>query len=211
MDLERIERALRDGPADEPRYESGAFGRQRRPGWVMFVGAMAGALVVGLVIGLGLDVLRQPAGIGGPDVDLDALNESLSGGWTSDAFTRDDFVSYLTAAGHQSSDISVFLTHDPIVGTVRWGLDIDGSERLVVYRTLDDGGTEVLANGPYELLPDGRLRWTESGCSVVAEVTVDGAELSFGNLEVENCDADERIALSTFFGLASPYQLSSPH
>lgn len=58
MDLDRIERALREGPADEPRYVPGTFrGRspERLP-WAMaaFAAVAATALVAALLIGVGL-------------------------------------------------------------------------------------------------------------------------------------------------------------
>ena len=211
MDFERIERALREGPVDEPRYEPGAYRRPRTLPWVLFAGAMAGALVLGVIVGIGLDLVRQPAGDGQPAVDLDRLREELSGSWTSDSFTEDDFVGYLTDAGYAAGDIAAFLEHDPIPGTVRWGLDFDGRERLVVFRTLDASQTEILTNVVYELLPDGRVHLIDGECSIVIEFTVEGEDLTFGQLEVDGCapDPDGRIAFETFFGLAPPYQPSS--
>ena len=212
MDLERIERSLREGPVDEPRYEPGAYARRQTLPWVLFAGAVTGALVVGVVVGLGLSLLRQPAGdVGSPVVDIETLGEQLSGSWMSASFTADDFVDYMTDAGHTARDIAAFLEHDPIPGTVRWGLDFDGRGRVVVFRTLDESQTEILNNSVYELLPDGRLRWTDGECSFLLEFTVAGEELTFGQLELERCapEPDDRIAAGTFFGLAPPYQLSS--
>jgi hypothetical protein len=211
MELERIERALREGPVDEPLYEPGAFRPPRARRRLTFASAIGAALVLGVVIGVGLDVLRQqPADVGNPPVDLDLLGEELSGSWTSGAYTRDDFVSYVTDAGYRAEDIDRFLAHDPIPGTVRWGLDFDGRGRLVIFRTLDDTGTEVLVNMLYELQPDGRLRWVDGDCSAIVEFTVDGDQLSFGELEIESCapGEDDRIAMTAFFDLASPYRSS---
>ena len=212
MDLERIERSLRDRPVDEPRYEPGAYARRQTLPWVLFAGAVMGALVVGVVVGLGLSVLRQPAGnVGAPVVDIETLGEQLSGSWMSASFTEDDFVDYMTDAGHAASDIGAFLEHDPIPGTVRWGLDFDGRERVVVFRTLDESRTEILNNSTYELLRDGRLRWTDGECAFVVEFTVAGEELTFGQLELDECvmESDDRIAMASFFGLAPPYHSSS--
>jgi hypothetical protein len=211
MDVERIERALREGPVDEPRYEPGSYRGRQTLQWVLFAGAMAGALMVGVVLGLGLDLVRQPSGdVAAPVVDLETLGEELSGSWMSGSFTEDDFVGYMTGAGHAAEDIAAFLEHDPIPGTARWGLDFDGRERVVVFRTLDESRTEILNNSVYELLPDGRLRWTDGECSFILEFTVEGEELTFGQVELDRCDPgpDDLIATATFFGLAPPYQLS---
>jgi Galactose oxidase, central domain len=63
MDLDRIERALREGPADEPRYVPRTFGRrspERLPWAFAAVAAVAAtALVAALLIGIGL-ILRSP-------------------------------------------------------------------------------------------------------------------------------------------------------
>jgi len=85
-------------------------------------------------------------------------------------------------------------------------------ERLVVFRTLDGSQTEILTNVLYELLPDGRVRVIDGECSTFIEFTVEGEELTFGQLEVDDCfppDPDARIAFEAFFGLAPPYQPSS--
>lgn len=212
MDLDRIERALREGPADEPIYEPRAFGRRRGHQWLLFAGGMAGAMILGVVVGLGIGVVRQPVGDDGvPAVDLDRLGEELSGSWMSTSFTEQEFVGHLTEAGYSAQDIAAFLEHDPIPGTVRWGLDFDGRERLVVFRTLDEAQTEILTNVVYELLPDGRLRLIEGGCSVVIGFLLEGELLTFAQPQFGACvpDTDTQVAFETFFGLAPPYQQRS--
>ena len=212
MDLERIERSLREGPVDEPRYEPGAYRLHRTLPGVLFAGAVTGALLVGVVVGLGLNLLRQPAGdVGAPVIDIETLGEQLSGSWMSASFTEEDFVDFLTEAGHAASDIAAFLEHDPIPGIVRWGLDFDGRGRVVVFRTLDESATEILNNSTYQLLRDGRLRWTDGECSFIVEFTVADQELTFGQIEFDAClrESGDRIAIATFLGLAPPYQSSS--
>jgi hypothetical protein len=70
MDLDRIERALRQGPADEPRYVPGTFERRspKRLPWALVALAVvaATALVAALLIGIGL-FLRSP-NVGPPSV-----------------------------------------------------------------------------------------------------------------------------------------------
>jgi hypothetical protein len=214
MDLERIERALREGPADEPIYQPGAFARPRVQRWLLFAGSMAGAIVLGVIIGLGLDVVRQPVGDDArPAVDLDRLGEELSGSWLSDSFTEEDIIRHLTDDGHGPEDIAAWLRDGPIPGTVRYGLDFDGRDRLVVFHTLDDSQTEILTNVVYELLPNGDLQLIDGACSIVMEFTVDGEELTFGPFQVEGCipATDSEMAFKTFFGLAPPYQLVDEH
>lgn len=209
MNLERIEQALRRGPVDEPRYVPGAHGRARHLDRLLLTAVVAASLVVGLVIGLGLDMLRGPSndpGHVGPDPSV--IQAQLKGTWMSEPVTEEAFVAFMRARGHAEADIDVWLGHDPMETTLRWGLDFDGRGNLVVFSITGDGITDILANGPYELLPDGRLRWTDRTCFLVAEFTATAEQLTFGSLTQERCTADERIAHDTFFDLASPYEVS---
>jgi hypothetical protein len=209
MNLERIERALREGPVDEPRYVPGAFGPARRFGALVLTAAVGAALVIGVAIGLGLDLLRAPSpGVGQPPPDLGELQAELAGTWISAPVTEDEYVDFMLEQGHARADVEAFLDHDPIESTLQWGLDFDGRDNLVVFSVTGDGVTDILANGPYELLPDGRLRWVDRTCVLVAEFSVSADRLTFGDLALEGCVADERIAHDTFFNLASPYTSS---
>jgi hypothetical protein len=209
MDLERIERALRQGPADEPVYVAGGFRRAgRRRSMLLVTAAVGSALVVGVVLGLGLDTLRSPSGdTGVPALDLEALNAELAGTWLSDPITRDQFVDFMVEAGHAEADIDAFLEHDPIVSSSRFGLAFDGRARLVVFEMPEGGIADILSNGPYELLPDGRLTFDDLGCVVTARFTIAGDRLTFEPVSLEGCDPDERIANSAFFNL-TPYTFS---
>ena len=207
MNLERIERALREGPVDEPRYVPGAFGSARRVESFVLAAAVIGALVLGVVIGLGLDLLRAPSpNVGAPLTDPAVVQAQLAGTWLSEPVTEDEFVAFMLEQGHSPADIEAWLEHDPIDTTLRWGLDFDGRGSLVVFSVTGDGVTDVLANGPYELLPDGRLRWFDLGCTLDAEFSVSADELAFGRLELNNCDP---IAMDTLFNIASPYRSSA--
>lgn len=206
MNLERIERALREGPVDEPRYVPGAFGSARRLESVVLAAAVVGALALGVVIGLGLDLLRAPTpDVGGPPTDPAAIQRQLAGTWMSEPVTEDQFIDFMLEQGHSQADIEAWLDHDPIGTTLSWGLDFDGRGSLVVFSITGEGVTDVLSNGPYELVPDGRLRWFDLTCTLDAEFTVSADALDFGPLELDNCDP---IAMDTFFGLASPYRSS---
>jgi hypothetical protein len=209
MNLERIERALREGPVDEPRYVPGAFGPTRRLDRLVLTAAVAAALAIGLVIGLALDVLRSPTpNVGTPGPDPAVIQRQLEGTWRSKTVTRDEFVAFMLERGHAQADLDAFLGHDPITTTLRWGLDFDLRGTLLVFSVTGDGITDILSSGPYEILPDGRLRWTDETCVLVAAFTVDDEQLTFGSLDPQDCNSDERIATDAFFGLASPYELS---
>lgn len=209
MNLERIERALREGPVDEPRYVPGAFGSARRLDRLMLTAAVAAALVIGVLIGLALDVLRAPGpNVGGPGPDTAAIQRQLEGTWRSRTVTQEEFVAFMLERGHAQADLDAFLGHDPISTTLQWGLDFDLRGNLLVFSVTGDGITDILSNGPYEILPDGRLRWTDETCVLVAAFTVDAEQLTFGSLAPQDCNTDERIATDAFFGLGSPYELS---
>lgn len=209
MDLERIERALREGPVDEPRYVPGAFGPARRFGALVLTAAVGAALVVGVMIGLGLDVLRGPSpNVGQPGPDLADIQRQLAGTWISEPVSEDEFVTFMLAEGHARADVEAFLAHDPIETTLQWGLDFDGRGNLVVFSVTGTGITDILTNVPYELLPDGRFRGGDQMCVLVAEFSVSDERLIFGDLSPEGCIPDELIALDTFFNLASPYTSS---
>lgn len=209
MDLERIERALREGPADEPAYVAGAF---RREGWrrstMLMTATVGAALVIGIVVGFSLDTLRSPSSdTGGPVPDLEALNAELAGTWLSDPITQDQLVEFMVERGHARADIDAFLEHDPIRTATRYGLSFDGRGLLVVFEVPQGRDPDILSNGPYQLLPDGRLRWDDLGCVITARFTVADDRLSFGPVWRTGCNADERIATDAFFNL-TPYTYS---
>jgi hypothetical protein len=210
MDFERIERALREGPVDEPAYVPGAFRRSgRRRSTMLMTATVGAALVIGVVLGLRLDTLRSPSGdTGAPAPNLEALNAELAGTWLSDPITQHEFVDFMVQAGHAKDDIDAFLEHDPIPTATRYGLSFDGRELLVVFEVPQGGDTDILSNAPYELLPDGRLTWDDLGCVVTARFTIAGDRLTFEPVSRTGCDPDERIATDAFFNL-TPYT-SSP-
>lgn len=209
MDDEAIERALREGPVDEPRYVPGAFGSARRLQPLVLAAAVAGALILGIVIGLGLDVLRSPSqNVGNPEIDPQTVQERLAGTWISERVTQDEFIDFMLERDHARTDVEAFLDHDPIETTLQWGLDFDGRDNLVVFSVTGDGVTNVLANGPYEILADGRLRWVDRTCTLTAEFSVSAEALAFGQIEPASCNPEERIAHDAFFALGSPYRSS---
>jgi len=204
MDLERIERALRDGPVDEPTYVAGAFRRAgRRRSTMLTSVAVGAALVLGIVVGMSLDTLRSPSGdTVAPGPDLEALNAELAGLWLSDVINRDRFVDFMVARGHAEADVDAFLDRGGVGTSTRFHLGFDGRGRLTVYETTEN--TDILSDEPYELLPDGRLMWGDAGCVVTARFTIAGNRLTFEPVSSTGCDADERIAADAFFNFR-PY------
>lgn len=204
MTLERIERALREGPVDEPAYVPGAFRRPRRTGWSRAVVStlVGAALVTGLIVGIGLGALRQSTETVGTAPDPEKLDTELQGTWVSDAISRDDWVSRLVAMGHHIDDVENFLLHDPMTENVTYFLTFERGT-LTITSSLD--GAPVIHNslGPYRIAADGTLTWDDLGCFVRAGVRLDGDRLTFDALDTESCGADERVANSAFFNLAA--------
>ncbi|MEO6059111.1 MAG: hypothetical protein ABIQ05_03960 [Candidatus Limnocylindria bacterium] len=203
MDVERIERALREGPADEPVYVPGTF-RRARSRWSLAIGAgvVAAALVIGLVIGIGLGVLRAPApNVGAPD--LEALAAELQGTWTSDEITRDRFITGLVALGNNRDDVDNLLIHDPILSMVQFELAFDDGQ-LAISAATDGGPMVEQSGGPFHLLPEGSIYYDDLGCYITVAFAISGDRLTFQRISTVSCGADERAANSGFFNL-SPY------
>lgn len=204
MDIEAIERALREGPVDEPRYVPGAFRRARQRLWFATTAFVAtAALVAGVVLGVMLSELRQPGGgVGGPAPD--ELAAELEGRWVSEVISRAEWISMATASGHDPADIDAFLLHDPIESQVQYELLFQDG-RIEVFGTFDGSPSERLAGGPYRLLDNGALRcFNEIGCFITATFELSADRLSFSPIATESCDEVERLAMWAFFN-AAPY------
>jgi hypothetical protein len=210
MNLQVIEAALRAGPVDEPRYVPDAFRPAQARRWsVLLIGsAIAGALIVGAVIGLSVAVWRLPGGATGSPPDLVALAAQLQGRWQSQELTRDEWIGSLLEMGFDINDIEPFLDHDPIEERIHYELQVDG-DRMTVSSAADGGFLTTLSQGNFRLLPDGRIEWSDAGasqlsgtCLATAEFQVDGEGLAFSTLKTAGCGVDERIAVSAFFNLS---------
>ena len=203
MDLERIERALRQGPVDEPVYVPGSFHRARSR-WTLALAAavVTGALVIGLAIGFGLGILRAPApNVGAPD--LEALAAALRGTWTSGEITRQQFISSEVALGNDIDDVDNLLIHDPFDSSIRFELSfVDG--RLTVSAAKDGGPMVEQSGGPYRLLDTGQIYYEDLGCFVTVRFAITHDRLTFQRISTRSCGADERAANSGFFNLL-PY------
>lgn len=209
MNRERIEQALREGPPHEPRYVAGSFHRPRNR-WSMAVGAalVTVALVIGIVVGLGIGILRNPAGRGAP-ADPALVARQLIGDWKTAPIAKADWRSRLLALGHNVDDIDAFLIHSPMNVDVVYELTFaDGT--LTVSESPDGAAFSRDSIGPYQVLDDGRLSWADLGCFVKAPVSFDGDRMMFGTIETSSCGADERIANSAFFNLAPYTRIAAP-
>lgn len=217
MDFERIERALREGPVDEPVYVPGAF-RRARPSarWFAAAAAAAGAaVVIGLIIGLGLDALRSDRVGSAPDPD--ELLAGLEGRWVSDEIPFDRWVDELVGRGYDPNDLGNFLMHDPFDETVRYVLLFEGPQLSM--QGIYDGGSAIdLSGGEYTIRPDGLFEFVEvvdappvvgEACRTVAEVELDDDRLRFDVLDLPGCGVDPAIAHTAFFDLA-PYTRADP-
>lgn len=217
MNTQRIERALRDGPADEPIYVPGSFRRAVRSGWswALLVGAVAAAVVVTVAVGLALGMLRGPNV--GAGVDVEALHAQLEGNWASDTISRQEWVSSMEALGYDVNDLEIFLDHEVFQQSIEYRLAI-GDEVLTNLTSFDDGPPMKNSDADYRILEDGRLQLVErtaigqglgDTCTVTMSFDSKDDRLTFGRIQPDGCALDERMAYSSFFNLV-PYIDLSP-
>ncbi|HEX6127893.1 MAG TPA: hypothetical protein VF071_02620 [Candidatus Limnocylindria bacterium] len=210
MDLERIERALRDGPPDEPLYVPGSFARPHMSAWLFaFAGvAVTAAIVIGIAIGVGFDAMRAPR-VGAPLPS--AVMADLEGTWVSDVISLDQWVDELVERGFDPNDIGNFLSHDPFERTARYQLAFDLGQ-VTISADYDETGMQVLSLGEYTLR-DGVFSYVEASdapsviggpCTLDATVNLDGSRLVWENVELHGCGVDPSIAHTVFFDLL-PY------
>jgi hypothetical protein len=211
MDLERIEQALRDGPPDEPTYAPGSFGRPWLSTWSFaLAGAtLTAAVVIGIAIGVGFDVMRGPLS-GAPPTSA-AVMADLEGTWVSDEISFDRWVDEVVKHGFDPNDVGEFLLHDPFEQHVRYQLAFD-SGRVTISADYDDTGMQVLNDGEYTV-QEGIFSYLESTdgppviggpCGADARVVLDGPRLVWEDVEQHGCGVDARIAHTVFFELL-PY------
>jgi hypothetical protein len=205
MEIERIERALREGPPDEPIYQPGTF-RREAPSrwWFAIAGFTVGiALVFGIVIGVGLDVLRSGR-VGGEPAMPVLTAADLQGVWQSEALEKRAWVEELLARDFTQEQIDAFLAHDPFENRVAYTLRFVDS-RIIVQATYDDLPLRYLGEGTFTIGQDGTLDYAEvvrgvkGTCGVVAAPEIDGAKLTFDVLDLPGCNPDERMANTLFF------------
>ena len=134
MDIERIEAALRAGPADEPLYIPGAGRRERRQplAFVLRGPMVAVAVIAGLVAGLALGLLRDPGSTNtGVTVQLAGNGIVVM---ESGEFWRDDTNPVLVAL-------------DPVTGESRELLECDQECSVWYDAWSPDGQSLLYANG----------------------------------------------------------------
>lgn len=217
MDQDRIERALRHGPPDEPAYRPGSHRqRPRRARLATVAFALVGALaVVAVGLGAGLAILRAPGTGGVPDAAT--VTTALTGTtWTTDPIAFDAWVQSLVERGFDTADIAAFLGHDPFSDTVRYRLTF-GKDIVVIGASYDGRPFGTLSQARWVPRDDGRLDLTdvvagaapEDLCSVEVSVAIENVALVTDAAAFGRCVMDERIANTAFFGLA-PYTRTSP-
>lgn len=210
MDAERIERALREGPPDEPAYVPGGFRGSSRPRWWFAVaGASVGlvALVVGVAIGLGLATLRDQ-NVGSSPEPRVLVAADLQGVWESDPITFGDWVDALRAEGFAQEEIDAFLEHDPFEDQVQYALLFFDGE-FIVQAAYDDLPFQTLGGGTVTVDDAGVLHLVEVvdgepiGCEITAAADISGDRMTLRVLDLPGCNTDEQMANTLFFDIAS--------
>jgi len=205
MDVERIERALREGPPDEPAYVPGQFRRLSAARWNLAytAAAVGAALIIGIGVGLTLDVLRG-GGVGTqPPAVLDPAD--LQGTWRSDEILFQDWVDALLERGFTTDEIAAHLEDDNSFDrSLRWELIITADE-MTMWGSADGAPMVLLTSDVYTILPDGRIRIGGAGtpeCQpLVVDVALDGERLTFSRPDLLGCPVGDRIAAVGFFEL----------
>lgn len=210
MTLERIERALRDGPIDEPVYAPGTHAHRPGAGVLLAAGAavLTVALVVGVGIGIGISVIRGPASVGS-GLDPARLGAAIEGSWVSTEITPDEWVDGLLVLGHERDDIELALANFPPYERATWRLDFF-DDHIQIFASFDDGPFTSMSGGPYELLSDGSIRYDDIGCYLTISVAMDGSRLLLEPITMESCDADERLNNDGYLQLVEYERLTSP-
>ena len=216
MELETIERILREGPPDEPAYVPGAFRRTSRPGaWLLSAAAIGLTLLVGVLAGIGLSTVRdQWIGTGAPEPLTTA---DLDGTWLSEPISSDALVDGLVAQGFARGDVVAALepsAFDRIQYSLRF---TDGT--LTIFSRVDDGPLERNSAGAFTVANGDTLVYAENvedapGVGDICNSLTAHVELRSGSLVMadvqlpeEACGRAVRIIHAAFFTL-SPFEPS---
>lgn len=200
MDVERIERALREGPPDEPAYIPGGFRRSSAGVFAFAAVAVAAALIIGVGVGFTLDALRGGGFGTQPPAALDPAD--LQGTWLSDEILFQEWVDALLERGFTTDEIAANLDDNPFNRSMRYELRVTADE-MTMRGSIDGAPMVLLTSDPYTILSDGRVRigGEASECQPVVDVVLDGARLTFSQPELQGCPVDDRIAGVGFFEL----------
>jgi len=206
VEIERIERALREGPPDEPAYVPGGFRRSRAAGWWFAAAGVSVviALVAGIAIGTALDVLRD-GGIGGPPEPQPLVAADLQGVWESDPVARRDLEDALLARGFAQADIDIHLEGLSAGAAARYALRFVGDQLIAQaaygaerFQTLDTG-TFIISDDGLQIVVDG----VPDACEPLAAAEIDGSRLILNLLELPGCETDERLINTLLLEIAS--------
>lgn len=204
MDVERIERALREGPPDEPTYIPGRFRRTSAARWNLAYAAVVGAaaLIIGIGVGITLDIFRG-GGIGSEPPAVLAPAD-LEGAWLSDEILFADWVDALLERGFTTDEIAAHLADDNSFNrSLRYELIITADE-MTMWGSADGAPMVLLTSDAYTILRDGRIRIGDGTpeCQPVVDVALDSGRLTFSRPELSGCPVGDQIAAVGFFELA---------
>jgi hypothetical protein len=145
----------------------------------------------------------------GPASISPSWRRTSKGTWISTEITSDEWVDGLLALGHDRDDVEFALANFPPFERARWRLTFVDAH-LQIFGSFDGGGFYSMSGGPYELLPDGSIRYDDFGCILTIRVVVDGPKVDFGPMTTESCNADERLNNDGFFQLVEYEREVSP-
>ena len=217
MNVETIERILREGPPDEPIYVPGAFRRTAQPlQWLLSTVAIGLALVIGVLAGIGLDELRnQGRGTASPEP---VTSTDLQGLWMSEPISRDAWVNGLVAQGFDRDEV-VAVLRSSTFERVQYALRFTGST-LTILSSVDGRPLEENSAGMFTVSNGDTFVYTEDVVddpglgdvcnSLTAEVGLQAGQLVMSNVRLpeEACGREVLIIHAAFFTLA-PFDRST--
>lgn len=206
MDTERIERALREGPPDEPTYVPGSFRRTSPHGWWFAAAGLSVviALVAGIAIGTALDTLRSD-GVGGGPEPRPLVAADLQGVWESDPIERQVLEEALLARGFSQADIDVHLESLPVGDAARYALRFV-DDRLIAQAAYGDQPFQTLDTGTFIISDEGfqiSVPEVQGACEPLAAADIDGSRLILSVLDLSGCETDERLVNTLLLDIAS--------
>ena len=206
MDIERIERALRDGPPDEPTYVPGSFRRTSPQGWWFAAAGISAAiaLVAGIAIGTALDTLRGGR-VGGEPEPRPLVAADLQGVWESDPIERQVLEEALLSRGFSQADIDAHLESLPVGDAARYALRFV-DDRLIAQVAYGDQPFQTLDTGTFTISDEGfqiSIPEVQGACEPLAAAEIDGSRLLLNLLDLPGCETDERLVNTLLLDIAS--------
>lgn len=206
MEIERIERALREGPPDEPTYVPGSFRRTSPHGWWFAAAGLSVviALVAGIAIGTALDALRSASVGGGPE-PRELVAADLQGVWESDPIERQVLEEALLARGFSQADIDVHLESLAAGDAARYALRFV-EDRLIAQAAYGDQPFQTLDTGTFIISDEGFqivVPEVPGACEPLAAAEIDGSRLILSVLDLSGCETDERLVSTMLLDITS--------